>query len=49
MKQFVIIGIGRFGESIAASLFGMGYDVLAIDKDKERVQYISDKVNQKTI
>lgn len=44
MKQFAIIGIGRFGESIATSLFSMGHDVLAIDKDEERVQYISDKV-----
>lgn len=44
MKQFVVIGIGRFGESIATTLFSMGHDVLAIDKDEERVQYISSKV-----
>ena len=31
-KQFVIIGIGRFGSSLARTLTNMGYDVLAIDR-----------------
>jgi len=44
MKQFVIIGIGRFGFSIAKTLYDMGHEVLAIDKDEEIVQLISDKV-----
>lgn len=44
MKQFIIIGIGRFGESIATTLYNMGYDVMAVDKSEEKVQYISDKV-----
>ncbi|HHY82396.1 MAG TPA: TrkA family potassium uptake protein [Clostridiales bacterium] len=44
MKQFVIFGIGRFGASIATTLYNMGHDVLAVDKNEERVQYISDKV-----
>ncbi|HZK33719.1 MAG TPA: TrkA family potassium uptake protein [Bacillota bacterium] len=45
MKQFIIIGMGRFGESIATSLYDMGHDVLAVDIDEERVQSISSKVS----
>jgi trk system potassium uptake protein TrkA len=44
MKQFVVIGIGRFGSSVAKTLYGMGHDVLAIDKDEERIQEISESV-----
>ena len=44
MKQFIIIGIGKFGESIATNLYKMGHDVLAVDIDEERVQHITNKV-----
>ncbi|WP_129723060.1 potassium channel family protein [Xylanivirga thermophila] len=44
MKQFAIIGLGRFGSSIATTLYAMGHDVLAIDKDEEQIQDISDYV-----
>lgn len=40
-KQYAIIGMGRFGSSVAKALSGMGYDVLAIDSDEQRVQEIS--------
>ncbi|MEG6586494.1 potassium channel family protein [Dendrosporobacter sp. 1207_IL3150] len=43
-KQFAIIGLGRFGTSMASALHKMGYDVLAIDKDGQRVQEVSDEV-----
>lgn len=43
-KQFVIIGLGRFGSSVAETLFTLGNDVLVIDKNEELVQDISDKV-----
>ncbi len=43
-KQFVIIGLGRFGSSIAKTLYSLGNDVLAIDKDEDIVQEISDSV-----
>jgi trk system potassium uptake protein len=36
-KQFAVIGLGRFGGSICREFAAMGYDVLAIDKDMERV------------
>lgn len=44
MKQFAIIGLGRFGISVAVSLYQQGYDVLAIDNDEERTQKFSDEV-----
>ena len=37
-KQVVVIGLGRFGTSVATSLYNLGDDVLAIDKDENRVQ-----------
>ena len=43
-KQFVIIGLGRFGSSVARTLSDLGNDVLAIDKDEDIVQEISDEV-----
>ncbi|MBR6332754.1 MAG: TrkA family potassium uptake protein [Dehalococcoidales bacterium] len=45
-KQVAVIGIGRFGASLAESLSAIGYDVLAIDSDMERVQNIADKVSR---
>lgn len=43
-KQYVVIGLGRFGISVAKTLYALGNDVLAIDKDEESVQDISDSV-----
>ena len=43
-KQFVVIGLGRFGSSVAETLYGLGNDVLVIDKDEDLIQDISDKV-----
>ncbi|TDO89278.1 trk system potassium uptake protein TrkA [Halanaerobium saccharolyticum] len=44
MKQFVVVGLGRFGASVAATLAENGHDVLAIDRDPEKVQAISGDV-----
>ena len=43
-KQFAVIGLGRFGVSVARTLFKGGYEVLAIDSNEERVQKISSEV-----
>lgn len=40
MKQYAVIGIGRFGLSVAKTLYSMGHDVLAVDKDHDRIQEI---------
>ena len=45
-KQFAVIGLGRFGWSIAVHLAEQGAEVLAIDRDEELVDAIADKVGQ---
>ena len=37
-KQFVVIGLGRFGASVAKTLYSLGNDVLVIDKDEDLIQ-----------
>ena len=44
MKQFAVIGLGRFGSSLALTLARMGYDVLAVDTKEEKVNNIMDRV-----
>ncbi len=44
MRQFVVIGLGRFGVSIARTLYNLGYDVLGIDSDEEIVQSMADLI-----
>jgi len=46
MKQFAVIGLGRFGSSVARKLSEKGHQVLAIDKDGEKVQDASSYVTQ---
>ncbi|MFC3212379.1 potassium channel family protein [Planomicrobium okeanokoites] len=41
-KQFVVIGLGRFGSSICKELYKLGHEVLAIDSVPERVESIRD-------
>lgn len=43
-RQFAVIGLGRFGSSVADTLYNQGYEVLAIDVDEERVQTFSNEV-----
>lgn len=37
-KSFAIIGMGRFGSSVAKTLYELGYEVMAIDSCEERIQ-----------
>ena len=37
-KQVCVIGLGRFGSTLAQELFQSGHDVLAIDVDEAKVQ-----------
>ncbi|MDP6452944.1 MAG: TrkA family potassium uptake protein [SAR202 cluster bacterium] len=39
-RQIAVMGLGRFGSSVARSLYNLGHDVLAIDIDENRVQAI---------
>ncbi|RKD23816.1 potassium uptake system protein [Ammoniphilus oxalaticus] len=37
-RAFAVVGMGRFGSSVAKTLYEMGYDVMAIDTDEEKIQ-----------
>ncbi|MEC9140594.1 MAG: TrkA family potassium uptake protein [Chloroflexota bacterium] len=37
-QQIVVIGLGRFGSSVAYTLYQMGHDVLALESDQARMQ-----------
>lgn len=43
-KQFVIIGCGRFGSSVAKKLNELGCEVMAVDASEETIQNIADSV-----
>ncbi len=43
-NEFIVIGMGRFGTSLAEALLAQGHSVLAVDNDYHRVQAISGDV-----
>jgi trk system potassium uptake protein TrkA len=43
-KQYAVIGLGRFGTSVARTLFKLGQEVLAIDTDEDRLRYVAEEV-----
>ncbi len=44
MRSFVILGLSRFGRSVAKTLYQMGQVVLVIDENEELIQNIADYV-----
>ena len=49
MKRFIVIGLGNFGFYLAKTLYEDGHEVLAIDRDRERVGRIQDLVSEAMI
>ena len=49
MKQYIVIGCGRFGSSVATTMHLLGHQVMAIDKNDDAVQAISEKVTHAAI
>ncbi len=43
-KTFAVIGMGRFGSSVAQTLCSLGHEVLAIDRDEGRIAAVADTV-----
>ena len=43
-KQFAVLGLGSFGRSVALTLESMGCDVIVVDKSRETIQEIADRV-----
>lgn len=45
-KQFIVIGLGRFGTSVCKELYKLGHEILAIDLDLNRIDSIKDYSTQ---
>jgi len=43
-RQIAVVGLGRFGSSIAKSLFNMGNDVLALDSNGKYVESLATEI-----
>lgn len=48
-KQFAVIGLGGFGESVALELMRLGHEVLGIDFSEEKANRMADKLTQTVI
>lgn len=44
--EIVVIGLGRFGSSLGTTLVSMGFEVLGVDTDPERVQDMAGLLTQ---
>jgi trk system potassium uptake protein TrkA len=42
--NFVIIGLGNFGASLAKKLSSMGHEVIGVDKDLPKVEFYKDRI-----
>lgn len=49
LKSYVIFGIGKFGRSVAEELSLAGHKVLAVDKDREKVEQVADTVTMAVV
>lgn len=45
-KTFLILGLGIFGTTIAEGISKYGHEVIAVDKDMNRVEKLADLVSQ---
>ena len=46
MKQFIVIGMGRFGEATAKTLTESGQEVMVVDMDEDVIQQIVARCNR---
>ena len=49
MKSYLIIGLGRFGQTLARQLCALGAEVLAVDKRSDLVQQVADDVTHAVV
>jgi len=48
-REFAVIGLGRFGSSLARRLEEFGHSVLGIDSDPQRTKEIADEITETAI
>src|SRR5699024_7462295 len=44
-RSYAVIGLGEFGRSVSYELMEIGADVLAVDKNENKITAIADEVN----
>lgn len=44
-KQFLVIGLGRFGASVARTLAASGHNVIGVDNEEDRIQRVAAEIN----
>ena len=49
MKSYVVIGLGRFGQTLARQLCMLGAEVLAIDTSNDLVQQVAEEVTHAVV
>lgn len=49
MKRFIVVGLGNFGSAVAETLHTIGHEVVALDRDPERVDAISRRVTRAAV
>ena len=42
-KSFAVLGLGKFGRSLAENLYSLGMDLMVVDRDPERIREFSSK------
>lgn len=48
-KQYLVIGLGRFGSSVATTLYELGNEVVAVDVHEENVEQVMNNVTHAAI
>ena len=49
MKSYIVIGLGRFGQTLAQQLCALGAEVLAMDIHNDLVQQVADEVTHAVV
>src|SRR5690606_2080152 len=48
-RQFLVLGVGRFGSALATALYEQGHEVVAVDRSEERVERVMERVTHALI
>jgi trk system potassium uptake protein len=48
-KQFLVIGVGRFGTALASHLYGLGHEVVAVDVSEARIEGVMHRVTHAVV
>jgi trk system potassium uptake protein TrkA len=49
VKQFLVVGAGRFGSAVATTLYRLGHEVVVVDRKEDAVEAIMDQVTHAAI